>query len=145
MDVRMRALSRPLGVLLAGTVVAVPLIAAVPAAAAAGSIAVIADFETGALDGFFSYGAAGFGIVDVAADSPGAKPGQAEPTKVLSYGWDVTAPGSFGGVGQTFGAARDVSAFNGVRLMVDGSGNGAVYQVELFDGGPNADACHSNQ
>lgn len=139
MDSRMRALSRTLGGLLAGAVVTVPLIAAVPAAAA-GSVSVIADFEGGAPDGFFSYGAAGFGIVDIAPGTPEAKPGQTEPTKVVSYGWDVTAPGSFGGVGQTFSAARDYSAFDGVTLMVDGSGNGATFQVELFDGGPNADA-----
>ncbi len=136
----MRALSRrSVGVLVAGAVVAVPLATAVPASAA-GSIAVIADFEGGAPDGFFSYGSAGFGVIDVAADSADAKPGQAEPTKVVSYGWDVTAPGSFGGIGQTFAGARDYSAFDGVTLMVDGSGSGAVYQVELFDGGANADA-----
>lgn len=139
MDSRMRALSRSAGLLVAGAVVAVPALTAVPAAAA-GSIAVIADFEGGAPDGFFSYGAAGFGIVDVAAGTPEAKPGQTEATKVVSYGWDVTAPGSFGGVGQTFPAARDYSAFDGVSLMVDGSGNGAAYQIEIFDGGPNADA-----
>lgn len=139
MDSKMRALSRSAGILVAGAVVAVPALTAVPAAAA-GSVAVIADFEGGAPDGFFSYGAAGFGIVDVAAGTPEAKPGQSEPTKVVSYGWDVTAPGSFGGVGQTFASARDYSAFDGVTLMVDGSGNGATYQVELFDGGPNADA-----
>jgi hypothetical protein len=125
--------------LAAGAVVGVTLVTATPAAAA-GSISVIADFEGGAPDGFFAYGAAGYGIVDVAAGSPEAKPGQTDPTKVVSYGWDVTAPGSFGGIGQSFAAARDVSAFDGVTLMVDGSGNGAVYQVELFDGGANADA-----
>ncbi|GAA1060581.1 carbohydrate binding domain-containing protein [Agromyces bracchium] len=140
MDSKKRALSRrTAATLAAAAVVAAPLAAAAPASAA-GSISVLADFEGGAPDGFFSYGAAGFGIVDVAADSPDAKPGQTDPTKVVSYGWDVTAPGSFGGVGQTFAGARDVSAFDGVTLMVDGSGNGASYQVELFDGGPNADA-----
>ncbi|WP_438853698.1 carbohydrate binding domain-containing protein [Agromyces sp. M3QZ16-3] len=123
---------------MAGAVVAAPL-AATATATAAGSIAVIADFEGGAPDGFFSYGSAGFGIVDIAPDAPDAKPGQTEPTKVVSYGWDVTAPGSFGGVGQTFAASRDLSAFEGVSFLVDGSGNGAVYQFELFDGGPNAD------
>ena len=60
MDSKMRALSRSAGLLVAGAVVAVPALTAVPAAAA-GSIAVIADFEGGAPDGFFSYGAAGFG------------------------------------------------------------------------------------
>ncbi|RXZ49915.1 glycosyl hydrolase family protein [Agromyces binzhouensis] len=140
MDSKKRALSRRTAATVAAAAVVVAPLAAAAPASAAGSISVIADFEGGAPDGFFSYGAAGFGIVDVAADSPDAKPGQSGPTKVVSYGWDVTAPGSFGGVGQTFAGARDVSAFDGVTLMVDGSGNGAVYQVELFDGGANADA-----
>lgn len=139
MQARMRALSRGGGVAIVATALLLPL-AATSSAAAAGTTSVIADFEGGAPDGFFSYGAAGFGVLDVAADSADAKPGQTDPTKVVSYGWDVTAPGSFGGVGQNFAAARDLSAFEGIGFWLRGSGSGSSLQFELFDGGANPDS-----
>ncbi|HEX6954040.1 MAG TPA: carbohydrate binding domain-containing protein, partial [Agromyces sp.] len=135
----MRALSRGGGVAVVAAALLVPLGATATAAAAEGTTTVITDFEGGAPSGFFSYGSAGFGIVDVAEGTAEAKPGQVGPTKVLSYGWNVTAGGSFGGVGETFGATRDVSAYDGVTFWMNGSGNGTALQFELFDGGANPD------
>ena len=137
MQARMRALSRGGGVVVAAALL-VPL-GATASAAAEGTTTVITDFEGGAPSGFFSYGAAGFGVLDVAEGSADAKPDQVGATKVLSYGWDVTAGGSFGGVGETFAAARDVSAYDGVSFWMRGSGNGSALQFELFDGGANPD------
>lgn len=139
MQARMRALSRGGGAAVVAAALLVPLGATATAAAAEGTTTVITDFEGGAPSGFFSYGSAGFGIVDVAEGTAEAKPGQEGPTKVLSYGWDVTAGGSFGGVGETFAATRDVSAYDGVSFWMNGSGNGTALQFELFDGGANPD------
>ncbi|GAA4047257.1 hypothetical protein GCM10022282_04770 [Agromyces indicus] len=140
MQARMRALSRGGGAAVVAAALLVPLGATATAAAAEGTTTVITDFEGGAPSGFFSYGSAGFGVVDVAAGTADAKPGQEGPTKVLSYGWDVSAGGSFGGVGETFIATRDVSAYDGVTFWMNGSGNGTALQFELFDGGANPDA-----
>ncbi|WAB84338.1 family 16 glycosylhydrolase [Microcella daejeonensis] len=118
--------------------VAVPLgLAASPASAA--TVAVLADFTTAPAT-FFSYGSAGFGVRTLAGSEPEARPGQVGDENVLSYGWNVEAAGSFGGVGDNFATARDFSAFDGLRLQVSGTGTGASFQVELFDGGANSDA-----
>lgn len=126
---------------------AVPLALApvvlVPAATAAepvAAVSVLADFEDGPPPGFFAYAAAGFDVVEVAADSPEALPDQTGPARVLSYGFDLAAPGSYGGVGQNLTTPRDWSAFDGVQLWLRGTGSGAELQVEIFDGGTDADA-----
>jgi beta-glucanase (GH16 family) len=125
---------------LAATAVILPLALTASPASAAETISVLADFEGGASSGFFSYGAAGFGTVPIEPGTPEAKPGQTEPTTVISYGWNVTVDPFFGGVGENFPAARDLSAFDGVRFALNGSGNGSALQFELFDGGANSDS-----
>ncbi len=105
--------------------------------AQAATISTLADFEQ-VPAGFFSYGSAGFGLVDVPA---GERPELEAPSKVLSYGFDVTGAGSFGGVGHNFtGSAEDWSAFDGIRFWLQGEGSGDALQFEVFDGGANADA-----
>lgn len=125
---------------LAAAAIVLPVAVSTTPAAAAETVSVLADFETGAPAGFFNYGNAGYGIVTVAPGTPEAKPGQTEPTSVVSYGWDLTPGGSFGGLGQNFPSARDLSAFDGVRFLLNGSGNGSALQFELFDGGANSDS-----
>jgi beta-glucanase (GH16 family) len=120
--------------------VVLPLAVGATPASAVESVSVIADFESGTPAGFFSYGSAGFGLVEVAPGTPESQPDQTATTTVVSYGWDVTAPGSFGGVGENFAGARDLSAFDGVRFLLYGSGNGSELQFEIFDGGANADS-----
>lgn len=128
---------RSLAVITAAAV-AIPLgLAASPANAASESV--LADF-TAQPANFFAYGNAGFGVIPLEDTDPRAKPGQTGPQSVLSYGWDVTPVDSFGGVGDNFASARDFSAFDGLRLQVYGDGSGGSFQVELFDGGANADA-----
>ncbi|WP_166789662.1 carbohydrate binding domain-containing protein [Cryobacterium fucosi] len=110
------------------------------APAAAASVSTLADFEGGAPTGFFAYGSAGYGVLDVAPGSPDARPGQTSPTKVLSYGFNITAAGSFGGVGHNFATAGDWTGFQGVSYWLRGSGNGSALQFEIFDGGANSDS-----
>jgi len=125
---------------LAAAAVVAPLAVSSTPAAAAETVSVLADFESGTPAGFFSYGAAGFGLVEVAPGTPDAKPGQTEPDTVVSYGWNVAADPFFGGLGENFAGARDLSAFDGIRFLLNGSGNGTALQFELFDGGANSDS-----
>lgn len=113
-----------------------------PAAVAQGNVtAVLADFEGGAPSTFFAYNGGGSGVgfgVETLTDSdPAALPGQVGDNNVLSVGFNVT---DFGGFGDNFGAtSQDWSAFDGFSFWFYGTNSGAEFQVELFDGGPNAD------
>lgn len=139
MSPRTRARSRRSLAVIAAAALLAPFALSTTAASAA-TVSVLDDFEGGAPAGFFGYGNAGFGIVDIAADSPDAKPGQEGQNTVVSYGWDLTPSGSFGGVGHNFSGAIDATSFDGVRFALRGSGNGSALQFELFDGGANPDS-----
>ncbi|MFO7690960.1 MAG: carbohydrate binding domain-containing protein, partial [Cryobacterium sp.] len=140
MSIEMRALSRAAAGLVIVPALILPLMVGAAAPAAAASVSVLADFEGGTPEGFFAYGNAGFGVEDVAPGSANARPGQTDPTTVLSYGFDITPAGSFGGVGHNFATAGDWSSFEGVSFWLQGSGNGASLQFEIFDGGADSDS-----
>ena len=135
-----KALSRFVAAAIAAPVLVVPLALGAASPAAAASVSTLADFEAGAPAGFFAYGNAGFGVIDVEPGSPDAREGQTETAGVLSYGFDVAPPGSFGGVGHNFATSGDWSDFEGVSFWLRGAGTGAQLQFEIFDGGANADA-----
>ncbi|HSP52583.1 MAG TPA: carbohydrate binding domain-containing protein, partial [Cryobacterium sp.] len=140
MSIKMRALSRAAACAVVVPALILPLAIGAAAPAAAASNSVLADFEGGTPAGFFAYGNAGFGIEDVAPGSANARPGQTDPTKVLSYGFDITPAGSYGGVGHNFATAGDWTSFEGVSFWLKGSGNGSSLQFEIFDGGANSDS-----
>ena len=143
MSITLRALPRIIAAAVAVPALIVPIAVAGVSAAAAETVSTVDDFEAGApAPDYFSYGGggggAGIGIVDVAPGTAGAKPGQTDPTKVLSYGFDVPA-GAYAGFGHNFPTAADWSDFDGVRFMLNGTGSGAVLQFEIFDGGTSSD------
>ena len=113
-----------------------------PATEAAESVVVLADFEGGAPLTFFAYngGASGVGFSTevVAETDPLALPDQVGDNEILSVGFNVT---DFGGFGDDFSttSSQDWTAFDGMRFWFNGTNSGAEFQVEIFDGGPNAD------
>ena len=119
MSITLRALPRIIAAAVAVPALIVPIAVGGVSAATAETVSTVDDFEVGApAPDYFSYGGggggAGISIVDVAPGTAGAKPGQTEPTKVLSYGFDVPA-GAYAGFGHNFPTAADWSDFDGVR------------------------------
>src|SRR5690606_17313641 len=127
---------RTTAVVLAGGVIVAGL-APVAAAADEGTVQTLFDFEDG-VDRHIQWEAAGAGIQDIADIA--ANPDNADSTKALSYGFDLSAPPGYGGIGFEFpDAAQDWSAYDGVQFWVYGDGADASYQVELLDASDSAD------
>lgn len=130
---RGRVLAALLALLLGATVV----VATPPTAAAADHGEVLADFEDGVPTGWFVYSGPDSTVdtpVEVVADTdPDARPGQVGVNQVLAVDHAVT---DFGGFGQDLaadGAPMDLSGTDGMRLWLNGTGSGLVYQLEIAD------------
>ena len=127
---------RTTAVALVGGVIVAGLVP-IAAVADGGTVQTLFDFEDG-VDRHIQWEAAGAGIQNVAEIA--ANPDNAASTKALSYGFDLSAPSGYGGIGFEFSdAAQDWSAYDGVQFWAYGDGADASYQVELLDASAASD------
>ncbi|AZC13140.1 carbohydrate binding domain-containing protein [Microbacterium sp. ABRD28] len=106
-----------------------------PAAHGAESLETFRDFESGTSD-HIQWGSAGAGVQTVADAGTGSYPDSGPNTHVLSYGFDVSAAGAFGGIGFERPAdvpAVDWAAYDGVQFWMHGDGTQSSIQVEIMD------------
>jgi beta-glucosidase len=100
-----------------------------------GNVVLLADFESGLPDGFFSYNGGASGVTAtpqvVPPGDPLALPGQAQDNGLLSVSFSIS---DFGGLGQDFAPnPQDWSDLDGFRFWFYGSNSGLSYQVEIMD------------
>ena len=101
----------------------------------------LADFEGGPPQGWFVYNGGGSGITTftelISDTSPIALPGQVGYNELLSTTFTI---GDYAGFGADFGAvSQDWTNYDGLSFWFYGLNSGLSYQVEVFDGGSDAD------
>ncbi len=139
MPTRRRRAVALLAALLVGSLLVMGPAASPAGAASPASSDVLADFESGVPDGWFTFAGASAVAAStqtVADTDPLAKPGQVGDDGILAVDYNVT---DFGGFGQSFEGPgpQDWSSYASFDFWFYGTGGGLTYQAEISDNRSN--------